>query len=100
MAKRRSRSRRQFGLAPQEHATNARNWMRSADSIMLTVDRVLTRDPCRAIEHYTDAISEATVAEVQFHQAGDDKSADFASKFRSKATRRQREAVKLCRLRK
>jgi hypothetical protein len=63
---------------------------------MRTADTVMQRDPCRAIEHYTDAIAEGTVAEVQFVEGGDENNAEATGRFLHSATKAQRKAVRLC----
>lgn len=93
----RKRLRKSLGLTADEHLREARNWERSASQIFKQADAMVQRNPCGAIEHLTDAIAEGTVAEAQFSQAGEKAQATFASDFVSRATRRQREAVQLCR---
>lgn len=91
------RKRKNLGLAPADHVRDARNWRDSSGHILSTAEAILQRNPCGAIEHYTDAIAEGTVAEVQFQQAGMKSAAEAAQRFVSHATRRQRQAVRLCR---
>lgn len=55
-------------------------------------------DSCGLIEHYTDVVAEATVAEAIAHEAGDDALASRARKLTSTATRAQRGATAACRL--
>jgi hypothetical protein len=55
-------------------------------------------DSCGLIEHYTDVVAEASVAEAVAHEAGDSVLADRARKLTSTATRAQRGAVAACRL--
>lgn len=54
-------------------------------------------DSCSLIEHYTDVVSEATVAEAIAYEAGDRALATRANKLASTATRAQRGAVAACR---
>jgi len=100
MAKRKSkRSRRHgFGLTPIEHAEEAKKWFASASKIVSTADRVAKRNQCGAIEHYTDAIAEGTVASVQARQAMETKTESAADALVRRATRSQRTAVRFCRL--
>jgi hypothetical protein len=55
-------------------------------------------DSCGLVEHYTDVVAEATVAEAIAHEAGDDALTARARKLASTATRAQRGAVAACRL--
>lgn len=77
------------------------SWLESAIKIREHADKHVTTNPCGMIEHYTDAIAEGLVAETQFAQS--DRSlktearAALASRFVSDTTRKQRQAVKLCR---
>lgn len=84
------------GSTAREHAIDAARWRASANTVYEGVMRTIVDDPCGAIEHLTDAAAEATVAEVQFEQAGDKDGAAYASRFVSNVVRRQREAVKMC----
>jgi hypothetical protein len=54
-------------------------------------------DSCSLIEHYTDVVSEATVAEAIAFEAGDRALATRANKLASTATHAQRGAVAACR---
>jgi len=71
-------------------------------NVVMYADKRLNHNPCGVIERYTDAIAEGTVAEVQFGQAGsgarEESRGQIASDFVSATTRKQREAVRLCRL--
>jgi hypothetical protein len=96
MARSRKRSRRNLGLVASEHAAEGMNWYSSARKIVTQADATMQRDPCRAIEHYTDAIAEGTVAEVQFVQAGDENNSEMTARFLHSATMSQRKAVRLC----
>jgi rubrerythrin len=91
------RVRKNLGLSPTEHAAEGMDWMKSARGIMHTAET--TRDPCRAVEHYTDMAVESTVAEVQFVQAGDTDNSETAARLRNRAIMGQRKAVKACRAR-
>lgn len=93
--------RRQLGLGPEDHLMQGDSWLNSAVKIRDHADGQVKTQPCGMIEHYTDAIAEGLVAETQFAQSGDSDRAKawaaIAARFVSETTRRQREAVKLCR---
>ena len=55
-------------------------------------------DSCGLVEHYTDVVAEATVAEAVAYEAGDDALHARARKLVSTATRAQRGATAACRL--
>jgi hypothetical protein len=99
MARPRKRSRRQLGLGPEAHGIHADSWLEVAMQTRQRADQRLNQDPCGMIEQYTDAIAGGTVAEVQFEQAGyrAGNRTEIASDFVSATTRKQREAVRLCR---
>jgi hypothetical protein len=65
---------------------------------MRTAKRTAERgNVCRAIEHYTDAVAEGSVAAVQAEQAGDDALAKDADQLVRRATHQQRAVVRACR---
>ena len=77
----------------------ARSFMSSAASNFSRIrERHGRADSCGLIEHYTDVVSEASVAEAVAYEAGDDALAARARKLTSTATRAQRGAVAACRL--
>jgi hypothetical protein len=96
MAKRRKKT---LGNYPENnyHAL-AQNFMSSATNNFARIrERHSRADSCSLIEHYTDVVSEATVAEAVAYEAGDDVLAARARKLTSTATRAQRGAVAACR---
>jgi hypothetical protein len=94
-SRKRSRRRHSFGMATTEHAARGEDWLRSARGILRTA--VSTADPCRAITHYTDAIAELTVAEVQFHEGDSVHGLDTVKPLWKKAHQDQRKAIAACR---
>lgn len=82
--------------------SDAENWLQSAERNFKSIrSRVKSADPCSLIEHYTDVVAEATVAEACATQIEDNVPkaiADRATKLMRTATRAQRGAVKACRL--
>lgn len=99
MAKRRSKS-----LGTSDRPTSsihalAQGFMSSAHSnFVRTRARHASADSCGLIEHYTDVVAEASVAEAVAYEIGDDALAARARKLTSTATRAQRGAVAACRL--
>lgn len=91
MARRRTRS---SGLG---NAGRAEGWLDSAKSNFASIRRRHSRtNPCSLIEHYTDVVAEATVAEVLAHETSPTLAAQ-AEKLTRTATRAQRGAVAACR---
>lgn len=60
-------------------------------------ERNAKSDSCGSVEHYTDVVAEATVAEAVAHEAGDDALAERARKLARTAVHAQRGAVMACR---
>lgn len=98
MARRsRKRSRRQLGLSPRDHATEAKRWLKSMVKLVQAADRVPNR--CEAVEFYSSAIAKGTVASVQARQALDEKIERAADKFVRKVKQAQWTAIQQCRRR-
>jgi len=96
MAKRRKKA---LGNYPENnyHAL-AQSFMSSAANNFARMRERHSRvDSCSLIEHYTDVVSEATVASAVAHEAGDAALAARAQKLTSTATRAQRGVVAACR---
>lgn len=94
MTKRRSKS-----LGTSGYHTLAQQFLSSAHSNFNRIrERHGRADSCGLIEHYTDVVSEATVAEAVAYEAGDHDLSARALKLARTATRAQRGAVAACRL--
>ena len=97
MKRTRTRKRRSSGLGmtSNEHAGRAASWLRSATQNLHRIAKI-TNNPCSTIEHYTDVIAEATVAENEAQYAGDKVIALKASTLTRHATEMQRSRVYAC----
>ena len=94
------RRRKSLGATTARHEDRAHKWFTSATN---NFDRILRNDsylerPCSVIEHFTDVIVEANVAEVEATHAGHGRQADAAEKLASQATKFQRDAVQACQI--
>lgn len=82
------------------------NYRSLAESFFSSADQNFRRirgrhaksDACDLVEHYTDVVAEATVAEAVSYEAGDDALHARARKLVSTATRAQRGATAACRV--
>ena len=73
-------------------------FFRSARTNFVSIrERHTKSDSCGSVEHYTDVVAEATVAEAIAHEAGDDALAERARKLARTAVHAQRGAVAACR---
>ena len=92
-------TKKNLGDSNQAFHALAQSFMSSAQNNFNRIrERHGRADSCGLIEHYTDVVSEATVAEAVAYEAGDDALATRARKLTSTATRAQRGVVAACRL--
>jgi hypothetical protein len=98
-----TKRKRGFAGTIEEHAEGARRFLESARrnyarQLEWRSDKP-NRTSCGAIEHMTDVIAEASIAEIEATYAGDKNMQDAADKLRHSATVKQRELLQRCRFR-
>jgi hypothetical protein len=99
--KRTAKSRRSkpLGATDAHHSERATGWFTSAENNLLRIMKAPSyrHNPCSAIAHYGDVVTEATVAEVEAGYAGNKTKEKAAAHLAKLASQWMMDSVNACR---